>query len=74
MTIRPAIKRSMIEAGILAFAICACVVIMQMHLRQARENAVTAHASEMSTVIHELHSRPHQDNLPVQDLSNTSLT
>ena len=43
-------------------------------LRHARQNAVTAHASEMSTVIHELQSRPNQDKLPVQDLSNTSLT
>ncbi len=74
MTIRPAIKQFLIEAGVLAFAICACVVIMQLHLRHAREKAVTAHASEMSTVIHELHSRPNQDSLPVQDLSNTSLT
>jgi hypothetical protein len=74
MTIRPAIKQFLIEAGILAFAICACVVIMQVHLRHARDKAVTAHASEMSTVIHELHSRPNQDNLPVQDLSTTSLT
>jgi hypothetical protein len=74
MTIRPAIKQFMIEAGILAFAICACVVIMQVHLRTARDKAVAAHASEMSTVIHELHSRPNQNSLPVQDLSNTSLT
>lgn len=67
MTIRPAIKQFLIEAGVLALAICMCLAVMQLHLWHARGNALSVRAGGMSTVIHELQNRPIQ-NLPVQEL------
>ena len=70
MTIRPAIKIVLIDVGLVAFAICAFVAIMQVHLWHAHETAIAA--NNMASALKDIQTRP-QPNLYVQNLDDGSL-
>jgi hypothetical protein len=71
MTIRPAVKMFLIDVGLFAFAICACVAIMQVHLWQAHKQANAA-SGNMASTIKEIQTRP-QLSLYVQRLDDGSM-